>query len=137
MSDGSVCLSLQMAHEGPKYSFGLRGVSDRKLLAAAYGGKSCTRFEQVLKVLEVQKLLPLVSGSSERPQHCGSPCTELGLPVSAVVPALYPEILQKALMSDEKSSYSQGLNACVALKRSWSWAPFIMPGLGSVGQLGS
>lgn len=134
MSDGNVCLGRQVAHEGPKYSFGLRGVSDRKLLAAAYGGKSCTRFEQVLKGLEVQKLPALVSGSSERPQHRGSPCSELGLPVIAVVPALYRKIVQKILMLDEKSTYS---HACVALKRSWRWAPFIIPGLGSVGQLGS
>lgn len=62
---------------------------------AAYEGKPCTRFEQVLRVLDVQNLPSLVSGSSERPQHHGSPCTKFALSVIAVVPALYLEILGK------------------------------------------
>lgn len=95
VNDGNVHFSLQMTCEGPKYSFGVIGVSDRKLLVAAYEAKSCARLEQVLKVLEVQKLPPLVSGSSERPQHRGSLCTEFGLSVIAVVPALCLETLQK------------------------------------------
>lgn len=60
MNDGNVHLSLQMTCEAPKYGFGVIGFSDRKLLVAAYEGKSCTSFEQVLKVLEVQKLSLLV-----------------------------------------------------------------------------
>lgn len=86
MNDRNVYLSLQMTCEGSKY---------RELLVAAYERKSCTRFGQVLKVLEVQQLPALVSGSSERPQHRGSPCSQFGLSGIAVVPALYLEILQK------------------------------------------
>lgn len=46
-------------------------------------------------MLDVQNLPSLVSGSSERPQHHGSPCTKFALSVIAVVPALYLEILEK------------------------------------------
>lgn len=94
-----------MTDEGPKYGLGVIGVSDRKLLAAACEGKSCTRFEQALKMLEhSEALTPHVvgvcfaldsSGNSNRPQHHGSPCNMFELSVIAVLPALYLEIVQK------------------------------------------
>lgn len=57
MKDVKAYLSLQMTDEGPKYVFGVIGVSDRKLLAAACEGRSCPRFEQALKVLEHSEAL--------------------------------------------------------------------------------
>lgn len=93
-----------MTDEGPKYGLGVIGVSDRKLSAAACEGRSCTRFEQALKVLEHSEALTphLVgvcfaldsSGSSNRTQHHGSPCNVFELSVIAVLPALYLEIVQ-------------------------------------------
>lgn len=91
----------QSSDGGPKYSFRVIGVSDRKLLTAAREGRSCTRFEQALKVLEhSEALTPHLVGdcfaldSSNRPQHHGSPCNVFGLLVIAVSPALYLEIVQ-------------------------------------------
>lgn len=57
MKDVKAYLSLQMTDEGPKYGFGIIGVSDRKLLAVASEGRSCTRFEQALKELEHSEAL--------------------------------------------------------------------------------
>lgn len=89
-----------MRNEGPKYGFGVIGVSVRKLLTAAGEGESCTGSEQALKVLEHSEALPphLVgecfalasSGSSNRPQHQSQqPCNVCEPAVTAVLPALY------------------------------------------------
>lgn len=93
-----------MTDEGPKHGFGVRGVSDRKLLAAAYEGRSQTRFEQGLEGLEhsaaftpppVGECFALDSSrSSNRPQHRGSLCSVFELSIIAASPALCLEIAQ-------------------------------------------
>lgn len=91
---------------GSQYGFGVISVSDRKLLAATCEGRSCTRFEQALKVLECSEPLspPLVgecfafdsTGSSSRPEHHSNFCNVFELSVTAVLPVLYLEIMQNA-----------------------------------------
>lgn len=121
--------SLQMRDEGPKYGFGVIGVSVRKLLAAAEEGKSCTESEQALKVLEHSEALTphLVgewfalasSGSSNRPQHqsqvAPAMCVNHLLLLSCLLCILdsVKHILSLkypiSLMLDESCSYPQGL----------------------------